>query len=229
MIYITGDTHGEQNRLIHIFQNSGISWSANDYLIICGDFGFIFSGKEYETVFLDYLAEKIAPTVLFIDGNHENFDLLNAYPVEIWRGGKIHKIRRNIIHLMRGQVFEIEGKSFFALGGAYSIDKRMRQENITWWEHEMPSQDEYDESIKNLAEHGNKVNYILSHTAPSETLVKLYIRNIAEELQLNTFLDYVRDIVVYDHWYFGHFHNDGYAWRNQTGVYYDLISIADNL
>ena len=46
-------------------------------------------------------------TVLFVDGNHENFDLLNAYPVEMWKGGKVHNIKPDIIHLMRGQVFEI--------------------------------------------------------------------------------------------------------------------------
>lgn len=73
-----------------------------------------------------------------MDGNHENFDLINEYPVEEWCGGKVHIIRCDkegkpkIIHLMRGQVFEIEGKKIFTVGGAYSIDKYMRTPHRSW-------------------------------------------------------------------------------------------------
>ena len=61
-------------------------------------------------------------TTLFVDGNHENFDRLYAYPVEEWHGGKVHKIRPSVIHMMRGQVFAIDGKSVFTFGGASSHD-----------------------------------------------------------------------------------------------------------
>jgi hypothetical protein len=47
---------------------------------------------------------------------------LNAYPVEEWHGGKVHKIRPSVIHLMRGQVYELQGKKFFTFGGAQSHD-----------------------------------------------------------------------------------------------------------
>ena len=49
------------------------------------------------------------------DGNHENFDRLYAYPVEMWHGGKVHKIRPSVIHLMRGQIFELEEKRYLLL------------------------------------------------------------------------------------------------------------------
>lgn len=70
-------------------------------------------------------------TTLFVDGNHEIFDLLNAYPVENWHGGKIHRIAPSIIHLMRGQLFDIEGKSFFTMGGAESHDREFRTIGIS--------------------------------------------------------------------------------------------------
>lgn len=54
--------------------------------------------------------------------NHENFDRLMAYPVEEWHGGKIQRIRPSVIHLMRGQVFELEEKKLFTFGGASSHD-----------------------------------------------------------------------------------------------------------
>lgn len=35
---------------------------------------------------------------------------------------RVHKVRDSILHLMRGEVFEIEGKTIFAFGGARSHD-----------------------------------------------------------------------------------------------------------
>lgn len=95
-----------------------------DYVIICGDFGGVWN-KEVENKeekhLLDWLEGKPF-TTLFVDGNHENFDRLYSYPVELWHGGKVHKIRPSVIHLMRGQIYEIDGKSFFTFGGASSHD-----------------------------------------------------------------------------------------------------------
>ena len=48
--------------------------------------------------------------------------MLSAYPITEWNGGKVHKIADNIIHLMRGQVFDIDGIRFFTMGGASSHD-----------------------------------------------------------------------------------------------------------
>ena len=59
-------------------------------------------------------------TIAFVDGCHENFDLLEQYPIEEWNGGKIHRISENIVHMMRGQVFYIQGKKIFTFGGGIS-------------------------------------------------------------------------------------------------------------
>lgn len=47
---------------------------------------------------------------------------LNEMPIEYWNGGKIHRVRPSVIHLMRGQVFNLQGKMFFTFGGASSHD-----------------------------------------------------------------------------------------------------------
>ena len=57
-----------------------------------------------------------------MDGNHENFDLLNAYPGKEWRGGRVHEVRPHVLHLMRGQVYVIDGLTWFTMGGAASHD-----------------------------------------------------------------------------------------------------------
>ena len=37
--------------------------------------------------------------VLFIDGNHENFDILEEFPLVEWNGGLVHEIDSGIISL----------------------------------------------------------------------------------------------------------------------------------
>lgn len=122
-IFITGDIHSDPTRLSsHSFIEQK-ELDKNDFVIIAGDFGLIWDTKEssYEKKWLDWLDKKKF-TTLFIDGNHENFDRLNAMPVSDWHGGKVHKIRDSVIHLMRGEIYNINNKTIFAFGGAPSHD-----------------------------------------------------------------------------------------------------------
>jgi len=202
MIYVTGDTHGEYGRLIEFNK----TLKSGDYIIVCGDWGYIFLNNESENKLLDDVAEK-PWTMLFVDGNHENHPAINLYPQEIWNGGKIHRIRKNIIHLCRGQVFEVENKKFFTFGGAYSIDKALRIEGYSWWKDEMPTDADFVEANKNLDAHNREVDYIITHTAPEETMNIFHPDHIHEK-PLNNFLEYVRESVKYKHWYMGHLHRD---------------------
>lgn len=104
-----------------------------------GDFGYGFwSGPlGSEDAFYDWLAAQ-PYAVFFIDGNHENFDRLLALPVEPWRGGRIQRIRPNVIHLMRGEVYLIEGRTVFTFGGGHSADFWRRKPGASWWPQEMP-------------------------------------------------------------------------------------------
>lgn len=120
MIYITGDIHGSPERLgVHSFYEQK-EMTRDDIVIICGDFGMVWeeSGESAsEQYWLKWLEDKPF-TTLFVCGNHENFDRLYQYPVKEWHGGKVHEIRPHVLHLMRGEVFDIEGLKFFAFGGA---------------------------------------------------------------------------------------------------------------
>lgn len=79
MIYITGDTHGGFQRFGSKYFPQQMQMGRNDCMIICGDFGGLWDGGQKDQHWLDWLAEKPF-TTLFVDGNHENFDLLNALP-----------------------------------------------------------------------------------------------------------------------------------------------------
>ena len=113
MVYITGDMHGELERL---YDKEFRKLKRGDVLIVCGDFGYIFDGSKTEKQVINFLAKRKFVTA-FIEGTHDNLDTINRCRQTVWKGGKVHRIKGNLFHLMRGQIFEIEGKSFFTFGG----------------------------------------------------------------------------------------------------------------
>lgn len=176
MIYVTGDTHGHRNfyKLLE-FSKMHPNLNKNDFVIIAGDFGAVWNERTLKQDLEPY--EKLPFSVLFVDGNHENFDLLNSYPIEWWRGGKIHRIKPSIIHLLRGQVFGIEGKRIFTFGGANSRDKNKRIEHVSWWKEEVPNEEEFIEAKNNLQRYNNEVDYVIMHSTPAIALRRLYVES----------------------------------------------------
>lgn len=227
LIYITGDTHIpiDIEKLGEKLFPEQFSMTRNDYVIVCGDFGGVWDNSPIHKYYLEKLSQ--APyTLLFADGNHENFDMLESFPVSYWNGGKVHFVRDNIIHLMRGQVFIIDGKVFFVMGGGYSRDKFLRTESVSWWAREMPEKYEYAEGLKNLEEVGFDTDYIITHTAPTEIISKYYSCN--EELPLNDYLSFIRDTAKYKKWFFGHIHRDEYIDGNFVSLYDRIYSIDED-
>lgn len=226
MIYITGDTHGQHDfgKLIK-FAKEHTELTKKDYVIIAGDFGGVWSEETLDEDLKPY--EDLPFTVLFVDGNHENFDLLNTYSVESWNGGKVHFVKPDVIHLMRGQVFEIDRKTFFIFGGATSTDRAYRVEGKSWWTQELPSDDDIKEANINLEKVGFKVDYIVTHSCDERALyypplrVSGYPRTYTE----NFTLSYFEDRVDYKHWYFGHYHIDGDISDTKTALFNKIILI----
>lgn len=226
LIYVTGDVHGELD--ISKLNNSKFKaqkdMTKSDYLIVAGDFGLLFSGTKQELYLRNELNNRKF-TTLWVDGNHENFDMLERYPVTEWCGGKVHQIDTSIIHLMRGQVYEIDGQKVFTMGGAASIDAEWRTEGLSWWSQELPNVQERDEARRNLEANNNQVDYVITHTAPSNivNLVTLYPEK-AEDPSV-VFLDEVQRKVKFDRWYFGHFHVDANM-GNYTALYNSIVPIG---
>lgn len=225
MIWVTGDTHGDWvHRLNMDSFPEQREMTKDDYVIVLGDFG-IWNDTPQQRHNLNWLNERNF-TTLFIDGNHSNFDLLNSYPVSEWHGGKVHFINDSVIHLMRGQVFNIDDKSFFTFGGAQSQDisdgileiddprlriwrkdrdKMYRVNHISWWEEEMPNEEEMNEGIKNLASVDNKVDFILTHCTSSSAQA-LMSGGFYKPDKLTDYLEQIRCTTEYTRWMFGHYH-----------------------
>jgi predicted phosphodiesterase len=215
MIYITGDCHADFSRFLIEKFPAQKEMTKDDYVIICGDFGGIWTFEKeniQEKYWLDYLNEKNF-TTLFVDGNHENFDLLNQYPQEQWHGGQIHRIRSNIVHLMRGEIFDIDHVRCFCFGGAPSHDAQYRVSNVNWWQEELPTMEQMKHAMHNLDKVGWKVDMVLTHEVfESHELATKYTTNMdnygPEYFDCKLFLDEIEKKLDYKVWLHGHYHTD---------------------
>ena len=238
MLIYTGDTHGDFFKLD--FLADGGEWTKDDYVIICGDFGGVWDGTEAEKKVLKEL-DDLPFTVLFVSGNHENYDLLETYPITEWHGGKVQFISDSVIHLMRSQVYEICGRKIFTFGGASSHDiddgilepddpdfygKRKRLDamramyrinHFSWWKQELPSQEEMEEGIRNLEKHNWKVDHIVTHCAPTSLIYAM--TSIAEPDLLTDYLEEIKRKCEFKSWFFGHYHRDRDVWGKFTVLY----------
>jgi len=215
MIYLTGDCHGDFTKLFNLKNKL----NNNDYVIILGDFGY---WNKSQTNIFDKIEIKLNFNILFIDGNHSNFSLLNALPIYKWNDGYVHYIRKNIIHLMRGNVFNIEYKKFFTFGGAKSIDKEFRIENKSWWKEELPNENEIHYGLNMLEENNFNVDYILTHDCPTNILNK--IDTSYKPSVLNNYFNMISESTKFKHWYFGHYHINQQI-NKYTCLYDNIIKI----
>ena len=213
MIYVTGDTHGSIDIRKLLENQVTDAMTENDYLIICGDFGLIWNYKREirkEKKWLDWLNER-PRTTLFADGNHECFPRLYGYPEKEWHGGKVHVIRDKVMHLMRGEIFDIEGSSVFVMGGASSHDRGPLKgdteivQGKSWWPEEIPSREEMDHGLENLKQHGNQVDYIITHCLPT-TCQDIVKRGEFPADAMTEYLEQINSTIKYKHWYSGHYH-----------------------
>lgn len=250
MIYVTGDCHQNFRKFNTKIFPEQKEMTKEDYVIICGDFGGVWN-KEVENKeekhLLDWLEEKPF-TTLFVDGNHENFDRLYSYPVELWHGGKVHKIRPSVIHLMRGQIYEIDGKSFFTFGGASSHDiesgildpedpdfkekkkwldrewHSYRVNHITWWAQELPSEEEMQEGRANLAAHDNQVDFIVTHCCATSTQMLIDEQKLKPDIETD-YLEEIKRTIQFKKWFFGHYHDNRNVSKKEILIYEQFVRI----
>lgn len=219
MLYITGDTHGNFDRILKWTETTNLN-KDKDFLFILGDFGYIWDNKRtsFEKDNLDFIS-CLPFTTLFIDGNHENHERLNSMRVVNFSGGKAHKVYDSIYHLMRGQVYEIAGKRIFTFGGASSIDKHLRTEGISWWKEEEFNYCEANTAYENLNKIGWEVDYVLTHSAPFSIRDKLFESNKPSSTE--RMLEAMLRNIKFKRWYFGHYHVDK-KMDNFTAMYENI-------
>lgn len=221
MVYVTGDIHGwlDIGKLTPGRWPEGAQLRRSDLLVICGDFGLLWSNPPTveEKFFLDWL-NNCPWTTLFVDGNHENYDLLDALPTREWRGGTVGVLPDypNILHLRRGQIYEMgQAGRWFVMGGAASHDTEWREEGKSWWSRELPSTEEYREALDNLERVNWQVDYVFTHEVPRclrrHAMARHYDPSREQDDELSAFLQQVNHLIDRKRlklWYAGHYHDD---------------------
>lgn len=247
MVYITGDCHANFHKFSMENFPEQKEMDREDIVIVCGDFG-LWHDSASERWWLEWIEQKPF-TLVFVDGNHENFDRLygDEFPVVDFCGGKAHKIRDNLYHLMRGHTFTFGGKSFWCFGGARSHDisdgildrddfdsdedfykaiklgykqkKVFRINHVSWWEQELPTESEMAFGIQTLKRHDNQVDYIVTHCCPQEIAS---VNGFHEADILTNYFNTVAYTVSFSKWFFGHYHDSRETYTKYVMLYDDI-------
>jgi hypothetical protein len=205
-----------------------------DVILHLGDFGYDFNER-----LLTQLTEQLETCqvpLLFVDGNHENFDVLLQYPVE---DNGLRKLTDWIWHIPRGFRWEWDTVRFIGLGGAHSIDRKYRTAGVSWWWQERLTEADIEFAIS-----GGTADVMISHDCP----MGVRIPGIAETAhqwdpdELHRSRDHQRRVLlVVDEvrprfiWH-GHFHKYyrqvadlGYGAMRVTGLDCDGSTQAQNI
>ncbi len=212
-IYLAGDVHCPRD----ISKLNIGNWpgqrllNKNDLLIILGDMGLLWESDwdKEELYWAKWLTAKKC-TVCFIDGNHENFTRINALEEVDFYDGKAGVAYSDnngtIYHLKRGEIYTFEGQKVLTIGGATSVDKAGRTPYKSWWPGEELSEKDKNKVIDALEAVDYKVDYILTHTCPSNIAEQLTNEETRMRGETVVLFDFLQKHVVRKQWHFGHFH-----------------------
>ena len=196
MIYLTGDIHGDHsiNKLASSDFPEGKTLTKDDYVIILGDFGLLWKHEPdaQEKYWMKWLTNKPWTTIV-VPGNHENWDRIYDLDITNKFGSPIRKYNDSIYFMKRGEIYEIEGKTFFNMGGAISIDRDQRILGVSWWNEEIPTEEEFQYGFDNLEKIGWEVDYILGHNTSNYCVDEMFVPRFKIADPVSNFFDIVVD------------------------------------
>lgn len=231
MVYITGDTHGQFQR-IELFCQV-MQTTKTDTMIILGDAGFNYYGGKRDATVKSY-ANAFPIRLFCIHGNHEiRPQNIPSYKETDFCGGRVlyEPEYPDILFAIDGEVYELDGYRCIVIGGAYSVDKFYRLEKgYGWWLDEQPSPEIKARVEKKLATIGNEVDIVLTHTCPRkyepvETFLD-FIDQSTVDKSTEDWLDRIEGQISYKKWYCGHYHTRKRIDRMQFMFEdYDVLSV----
>jgi len=211
MIYITGDTHGEFGRFKHFCREHSVC--RDDLMIILGDAGFNYARNKHDTERKTYVSG-LGMTVFSIHGNHELRPTdVEGYKTREFCGGTVwyEEAYPNLLFAMDGEIYRFGEYDCIVIGGAYSVDKKLRQlTGRRWFANEQPSSEIKTFVEKQLAERGNKIDIVLSHTCPFKyEPTEVFLPGFDQskvDTSTEEWLGRIEEGLSYRKWYCGHFH-----------------------
>lgn len=163
MILYAGDLHGRTGALKYIDKVARLK---NAHAVVqVGDFGALWCGSQEFCDVFDFFERRPAggPTWYTCGGNHENWNTWLRLASETQ--GPTVKLAKDCYYVKRGSVIEICGKLHGFLGGAVSVDRSSRIEQVSWWAEEVPTKDDVNEFFENVSQ--KKPEVFVTHEGPS--------------------------------------------------------------
>ena len=213
MVYFISDLHLEFYNLKFLCEH--YNTSINDIVIVLGDaqLNYFLNNKDKNN---KKYVNSLPATFLFVYGNHESRpENIKTYKSKYWHNGIVYyeDAFPKLLFAKDGEIFNIYNKNFLVCGGAYSIDKYIRQKNnIPYWEDEQPSNITKYYIEKKLEKYNWTIDYVLSHTCPLKFEPTETFKNKHQQYDIdkNTeiWFDKIEEKLNYKHWYCGHYHID---------------------
>lgn len=212
MIYITGDTHGNLDRIVTFYEDNHLK--DKDVIIILGDVGLNYYKDSRSFKSKTYYTSRIGCDLLCIHGNHEqNPEYMDSMKEKEWKGGIVlyEEDFPHILYAKDGEIYDLDGKKAIALGGAYSIDKNYRlMMGWNWFSDEQMTPEVMKRCEENLAKEGWSIDYVLSHTVPlSAEPVEFFLKGIDQskvDKTMEIWLEKIKNSLRFERWYAGHYH-----------------------
>lgn len=152
-VVVAGDWHGDK-----LWMMKSILWANRrqqaNIVVQVGDIGLF---EMRDLTFLNLELSKRDMWLLFIDGNHDNHELIATLPRDEHGFGVVSS---RIRHIPRGHTFEVNGQVWMGFGGASSIDRHFRTEGVDWWRGELIT---YDDVMR---VQGKRADVLVTHEVP---------------------------------------------------------------
>lgn len=212
-LFITGDLHGRSyiDKLDKFCAAFEEQLTKNDVLLVLGDFCVPWNSppKDIDRKLIRKI-DSFPWTTAFIDGNHENFDVLDVLPTRKMFGATVDRLSNSIYHLRRGRVYTICGHKTLAMGGAISKDKDMLIKAGSWWPQEVALETQRHLCDRSVRTNKN-VDIVVTHTAPTRQLIE-HARDCETRWEPDEFNDWLQnhiaDRINFRQWFYGHLHDD---------------------
>ena len=163
-IAFVGDLHDDVDAFIH---TTGLAIAAGASTIIqTGDFGFHHPA---DLELLQLILDERVPGIDYriIDGNHEDFSLLNPDATDPTA------LTCSITHMPRGLRTTIAGIDMLFLGGATSTDRKWRTESVDWFPTEHITDAQVDRAITAVGTAPSPVDILVTHETGSAAFTAL--------------------------------------------------------
>lgn len=169
-VLVVGDLHGNDRAAAAAIHHA--AQQGAQLVVQVGDFGFWPTANRTQrkpygegfTAWVERTCREVGVPLLWVRGNHEDHPALFAEREKAGVGpGEPWWMHEHLAHWPDGLVLNVGGKRWLGVGGAHSIDRRLRVEGRSWF----PEEKVTPEQAAEIASQGHfDVDVVVAHDAP---------------------------------------------------------------